>query len=85
MSKKSQMTKNIKLSNDLSRYIVNNPQVLVGLPSNASVVAFSKDDESLNKANNTIIKSLLNEGTVVVKAQETNKDKNPWEFTPVSL
>ena len=83
MTQTSQIKKNFKLSTDLSNYIFDNPRSLGGLPSNASIVAFSEDDETLNKANNTIIESLLSEGTVVIKAQETKKEKTSWKFTPI--
>lgn len=83
MSKTSQIKKNIKLSSDLTNYLMDNPLTLAGLPSNASVVAFSKDDHTLNKVNTTMIESLINEGTIVVKAEETNKEKLPWKFTPI--
>ncbi len=83
MTQTSQIKKNFKLSTNLSNYIFDNPHTLGGLPNNASIVAFSEDDELLNKANNIIIKSLLNEGTVVIKAQETKKAKTSWKFTPV--
>lgn len=83
MSKPSQIKKNIKLSTDLSNYLVSNPRTLTELPNDASFVVFSEDDKALNRVNGTIIDSMLNEGTIVVKAQETKKQREPWKFTPI--
>jgi hypothetical protein len=38
---------------------------------------------SINEVNKKLIKELLEEGKHVVKAQETNNEKQPWEFSPV--
>jgi hypothetical protein len=83
MSTQSQIKKNLKLSNDLSTYLIDNPQTLAGLPSNSSIVAYSKNDETLNKANDGIVKSLMNEGTTVIKAIEPNQEKLPWKFSSI--
>jgi hypothetical protein len=47
-------------------------------------VTFSAEDKNLNEVNNKFIVELLEEGKHVVKAQETNNEKQPWEFSPVT-
>ncbi len=84
MTKKIQLKKNLKLTEKLATYIIDNPSVTKGIPSNASYVFYSATDKKLNKTNDAIIKSLLNQGTAVVKAQETQNTKIPWKLTPVS-
>lgn len=83
MTKKIQLQKNLMLSEKLAAYILDNPSVTKGIPSNASYVFYIAKDKKLNQANEAIIKSLLNQGTAVVKAQETQNTKTPWKLTPV--
>lgn len=80
MTKKKQVEKNIKLSEELANYIVGKN---VSLPKNQNYdfVAFSVTDQKLNKANEKLVKSLIAEGKKVVKAQQTTNKKNPWNFT----
>jgi len=54
------------------------------LPDEALFVTFSAGDKNLNEVNKKLIKELLEEGKRVVKAQETNNEKQPWEFSPVA-
>jgi hypothetical protein len=54
------------------------------LPDDASFVTFSAEDQTLNEVNEQLIQELLEEGKHVVKAQETNNKKHPWEFSPVA-
>ena len=54
------------------------------LPDDASFVTFSAGDKNLNEVNKKLIKELLEEGKRVVKAQETNNEKQPWEFSPIT-
>jgi len=54
------------------------------LPDEALFVTFSAGDKNLNEVNKKLIKELLEEGKHVVKAQETNNEKQPWEFSPIS-
>lgn len=83
MSQASQIKKNFELSSALSNFILDNPNTLKNMPSNASIVAFSEHDESLNKANDIMIDGLLSEGTVVIKAQESKEEKTGWKFTSI--
>lgn len=83
MTKKIQLQENLKLSEKLAAYIVDNPSVTKGIPSNASYVFYSATDKALNRANDAIIKSLLNQGTAVVKAQENQNTKTHWKLTSV--
>jgi hypothetical protein len=40
--------------------------------------------QPVNFENKELIKELLEEGKHVVKAQETNNKKQPWEFSPIT-
>jgi hypothetical protein len=84
MSTKTQAEKNLKLSGKLADFLVSHPEVSKRLPDDASFVTFSVDDKNLNEINKKLIKELLEEGKQVVKAQETNNEKQPWEFSPIS-
>lgn len=84
MTKTKQIQKNLNLSQKLASYILSNPMATKGLPSNASYVFFSPTDKKLNEANNEITKSLLIQGTAVIKAEETSSQKNPWKLTPLA-
>ena len=84
MSTKTQAEKNLKLSGKLADFLVSHPEVSKKLPDEASFVTFSVDDKNLNEINKKLIKELLEEGKQVVKAQETNNEKQPWEFSPIS-
>jgi hypothetical protein len=83
MSTKTQAEKNLKLSEKLADFLVSHPEVSKKLPDDASFVTFSVEDKNLNEVNKILIKELLEEGKRVVKAQETNNEKQPWEFSPV--
>ena len=84
MSTKTQAEKNLKLSSKLADFLVSHPEVSKKLPDDASFVTFSAEDNNLNELNQELIKELLEEGKRVVKAQETNNEKHPWEFSPIA-
>ena len=84
MSTKIQAEKNLKLSEKLADFLVSHPEVSKKLPDDASFVTFSAGDKNLNEVNKKLIKELLEEGKRVVKAQETNNEKQPWEFSPIT-
>ena len=84
MSIKTQAEKNLKLSSKLADFLVSHPEVSKKLPDDASFVTFSAEDNNLNEVNQELIKELLEEGKHVVKAQETNNEKHPWEFSPIA-
>ena len=84
MNTKIQTEKNLKLSEKLADFLVSHPEVSKGLPDDASFVTFSAEDSQLNETNEELIKELLEEGKHVVKAQETNDEKYPWQFSPVT-
>ena len=84
MSTKTQAEKNLKLSSKLADFLVSHPEVSKKLPDDASFVTFSAEDNNLNEVNKKLIKELLEEGKHVVKAQETNNEKQPWEFSPIA-
>ena len=84
MSTKTQAEKNLKLSEKLANFLISHPEVSKKLPDDASFVTFSAGDKNLNEVNKALIKELLDEGKHVVKAQETNNEKQPWEFSPIT-
>jgi hypothetical protein len=84
MNTKTQTEKNLKLSEKLADFLVSHPEVSKALPDDASFVTFSAEDTQLNETNDELIKELLEEGKHVVKAQETNNEKKPWEFSPIA-
>lgn len=84
MIKKAQTKKNLELSEQLADYIVNNPGAVKDLPKNVSFVVFSSEDESLNKENEGLIKSVVAEGKKVIKAIQTKDKVHPWKFSRVA-
>ncbi|HZE87016.1 MAG TPA: DUF5647 family protein [Methylomirabilota bacterium] len=82
MSTDTQATKNIKLSHKLTKYLITHPAVSKKLPFDASFVVYTDDDE-LNKANDLLLKELIEEGKPIVKAKETNDKNNPWTFSSI--
>lgn len=83
MSKKKQLEKNIKLSTKFTSYVENKPDIANKISSSSQYVVLSADDKELNKMNEGIIESLLKQGKKVVKVQETNNPKVPWELSTV--
>lgn len=84
MSSNQQIKKNIELSGKLANYLAENPTFMDENSENTSYVAFSSRDDELNKLNTELLKSLLDEGRKVVKAEETKDKNNPWKFTQVA-
>lgn len=88
MSTKDQAIKNIDLTQELAAYIAKNPKEAKKSPKSAMYVAFSANDEELNKANEKLIASLVDEGKKgkqIIKAVQTNDKLHPWKFFPVDL
>lgn len=84
MSIDKQTQKNIKLSHKLTVYLIKHPDISKKLPSDASFVVYTRDDEELNKANDVLLEGIIDEGRPVVKAKETNDKNNPWIFSSVA-
>ena len=84
MSKK-QIEKNFELSEKLAVFLGDNPKKVKSVPEDSSFVVFSATDKLLNKINEKLIKSLKDQGRIVIKAQETKKSESPWKFTPSLL
>lgn len=84
MSTNKQTEKNIKLSHKLTTYLIKHPDISKKLPSDAAFVIYTRDDEKLNKANDVLLKGIIEEGRPVVKAKETNDISNPWIFSSVA-
>lgn len=82
MGKAKQLEKNLKLSEKLAEYIASNPVATKNIPSGASFVVFSAEDEKLNKLNKDLVNSLKREGKEVIKATEKKSKKQPWIFGP---
>ncbi len=84
MTRKTQFTKNIKLSEKLMHFIVDHPEAVKKHPKDSSYVVFPPTDKTLKKANNQLVKHLLDEGKTVVKAEKTKSMKEPWKFETVT-
>lgn len=84
MSRKDQAVKNIDLSRELAMYIAKHPDVAKKMPKSSNFVAFSAQDAELNKANEKLIASLVDERKPIIKAVQTNDKFNPWKFFPVT-
>lgn len=80
MFKPKYVVKNIELSEKLADYIADNPQVVKDHPDSASYVVFSAEDGKLNKVNEGLVRSLREEGTLVIKAEKMKSRKEPWKF-----
>lgn len=85
MTKQIQASKNLKLSAKAAEYISKNPDSVKNFTGNLSFVVFSAEDNSLNTINTSLVKKLKTEGKNVIKVQQTNNKKSPWEFTPISI
>lgn len=77
MSKAQQMALNIELTELLANYIIGNPKLLTEYVG-CSYVVFDESNEELNKLNESLIKSLLDEKRIVVTAVKTKDKANPW-------
>lgn len=84
MTRDIQAKKNLDLSQKLAEYIAENPDSVKDLPENSSFIVFSSIDESLNKENEGLIKSVIAEGKKVIKATQTKDKSNPWKFSQVA-
>lgn len=79
MSSKKQFEKNVKLSEDVANYLVDNPDYLIKY-GNSSFIVFTKSDKDLNNMNQDLLLDLLDEGKKVVVVTQTSKKSNPWKF-----
>jgi len=79
MPTKTQINKNLKLSEKLLDYLSKNPHQIND--ENVSYIVLTKEDEELNKLNLGMAKSLVKEGKKVIKAIQTDKKSTPWKFS----
>ncbi|MBI2330069.1 hypothetical protein HYU94_01645 [Candidatus Daviesbacteria bacterium] len=84
MSKKQQVKKNLELSAKLADYLAKNQDIEEKTAKDISYVFFSATDQLLNKNNLKLARSLIKEGKVVVKAEETKNRSNPWKLIPLT-
>lgn len=84
MSKQQQIKKNLELSAKLADYLAKNPDIEEQTTKDISYVFFSATDQLLNKTNLKLAKSLIEEGKVVIKAEETMNKSNPWKLIPLT-
>ena len=78
------MAKNIQLSEKLANFIVSSKQNVKKNATGDSYVVFSATDKTLNRMNKRLVDTLLKQGKKVIKAEETQDNKNPWKFTLAS-
>lgn len=84
MSKKTQTSRNIDLTQKLISYLVGGKNV-PNLPQDVSFVPFSKSDKRLNKANEELLESLYKQEKPVVIAQEPKTSQETWKITPTNF
>ncbi len=83
MSIKEQAKYNSALSEKLANYLGKTPKESKNLPENAAFVTFSEKNTRLNKLNDKIVKSLVQQGKTVYKAKQTSDLEQPWVFEKV--
>lgn len=80
MPRKLQLEKNLKLTDELSEFILKHPKTQEGFPKKVSIVILSEKDQKLTKANTSMLKELLKKGEEVVVAIKTKSKLDPWRF-----
>lgn len=85
MTKKTQVDKNIELSEKLANYLVDSPAEVKKIRSKATYIPLSATDEELNKLNSKLANEALKEGKKVVMAEETGSKDKPWVFKVATL
>lgn len=80
MTKKTQVYKNIELSEKLANYLAESPSEVKKIRSNATYIPLSATDKELNKLNSKLADEALKEGKKVVMAEETGSKDKPWVF-----
>lgn len=85
MTKKQILAKNIQLSEKLANFIVKSKHNIKKISTGDSYVVFSATDKTLNRMNKRLVDSLVKQGKKVIKAEETEDNKDPWKFTPAWL
>ncbi|MCH8821679.1 hypothetical protein IID23_04140 [Patescibacteria group bacterium] len=80
MTKKTQVDKNIDLSEKLADYLVESPSEVKKIRSNATYIPLSATDKELNKLNSKLVSDATKEGKKVVIAEETGIKDKPWVF-----
>jgi len=79
MSRKSQFEANLKLTDKLTEYISNHPDLLKK-HGESSYVLFIEGDDELNEMNSKLLVNIKSEKKNVIKATHTKNKKNPWKF-----
>lgn len=83
MTMKNHAMKNAPLVKELAMYLAKHPDAEKKRYKNATYIAFSAKDAELNKENEKMIASFVEEGKTVIRAVQTNNTTRPWEFFPV--
>lgn len=76
---KNKISKTIKLSFDLSRFLIDNPSVAKKYETENFVV-FTEGDKLLNESSDTIVRDMKKKGKDVVKATRKSGTKNNWHL-----
>lgn len=85
MSTQQQIDQNIVLSLRLADYLVKNPEIIKNTPADASYVIFSYKFPKLNEVNSEMLDKMVESGEPVIKVEEIKNQKNPWNFTLLSI
>lgn len=80
MPTKTQINKNLELSEKLLDYLSDNPRKTT---EQVSYIVITKDDAELNQVNLELGKSMAKHGKKVIKALETKDKANPWKFATI--
>jgi len=83
--------KNIRLTGEVMRYLLNNPQVFSVLPDKFELVILPEDDPEMRLYNLELLDKLESEGKPIVFARMKSREESatnkflPSLFVPVSL
>ena len=77
-------TKVIKLSFDLTNYLIDHPELLKKYQNNDNFVIFVKDNKVVNTQSETILVEILKKGFDAIKAVKTSDTQNRWHFEVIN-
>ena len=79
MTQKKRITRNISLSFDLTKYLMDNPEISRRYKEQEFVV-FTETNNNINDASNGLVEDLQEKGRKVIKAIRRKGVKNSWRF-----
>lgn len=79
MTKIKATTKSIGLSFDLSKYLMDKPEI-ASTHNSDNYVIFTERKSPLNKRSQVVLSELLDNGKKVIKATRRDTSRNYWKF-----